>query len=215
MQLNTLGRRLAVALSIALVATGCDSSSSPNGGATSRVSVQLTDAPGNIEAAVVTISEIYLQGGDADAHETLREEAFTTDLLGLANSVETLVSGHEVPNAAYSQLRFVITGAYIQVDNGDGTSSVYATSPDYEGLPAGLVVDGELQAPSFDTSGLKVLLTNEDLVLDGEAATYLVDFDVYQSFGREAGNGGQWVMHPVLKGQRLATAEVGTAQTTP
>ncbi len=35
--------------------------------------------------------------------------------------------------------------------------------------------------------------------IGGEAKTLLVDFDVAQSFGREAGRSGRWVMHPVVR----------------
>ena len=38
----------------------------------------------------------------------------------------------------------MITGAYIAVDNGDGSTSIYASSPDYAGLPSGAVVSGAI-----------------------------------------------------------------------
>ena len=131
---------------------------------------------------------------------TLRDDEFTTDLLTLANDFAVLVEGADVPSDVYGQLRFVVTGAYIQVDNGDETSSIFATSEDYAGLPEGAVVDGVLQTPSFDQSGLKVNLPQGELELEGESTTWLVDFDVAESFGQEAGGSGQWVMNPVITG---------------
>ncbi len=182
-------------------AVACDSNNDP--GDSTQVRVLLTDAPGEIQAAVVTISEVYLQGGE-EGRVTLRDDEFTTDLLTLANDTEILVDGTDVPSDVYGQLRFVITGAYIEVDNGDETSSIYATSEDYAGLPAGATVAGVLQTPSFDESGLKVNLPQEELTLDGGTTTWLVDFDVTQSFGQEAGD--QWVMHPVITGAAVTEA---------
>jgi hypothetical protein len=110
------------------------------GGATTaggapRFSVRLTDAPGDVQAAVVTIAEIDLQGSHGST--VLMNTPVTTDLTTLAGTTTELVSGAVVPPGTYAQLRFVITGAYIKVDNGDGTSSIYASSPDYAGLPSG------------------------------------------------------------------------------
>lgn len=62
------------------------------------------------------------------------------------------------------------------------------------------MVDGVLQTPSFDQSGLKVNLPQGELELEGESTTWLVDFDVAESFGQEAGGSGQWVMNPVITG---------------
>lgn len=200
---NLTTRFLAPLAAVAILggATACDSNNDP--GESTQVRVLLTDAPGDIQAAVVTISEVYLQGG-AEGRVTLRDDEFTTDLLTLADETEILVDGTDVPSDVYGQLRFVITGAYIQVDNGDGTSSIYATSEDYAGLPAGATVTGVLQAPSLDQSGLKVNLPQEELTLDGGTTTWLVDFDVSQSFGQEAGD--QWVMHPVINGAEVTAA---------
>ena len=42
----------------------------------------------------------------------------------------------------------------------------------------------------------------------------LVDFDVSQSFGHQAGNSGRWVMHPVIKGATITTAATITVNVT-
>lgn len=194
--------RLALAaLSLfALAACGDDSSN----GDTTRLSIRLTDAPGDISAAVVTVSEIYLQGGESRV--VLRDQDTTLNLVDLANATADMVNGAVVPQGTYSQLRFVITGAYISVEQDDGSQRVYATSPDYAGLPAGTTVDGNLQTPSFSTSGVKVILPGDQLVLDTDQKILLVDFDVSESFGKQAGNSGQWVMSPVIKGADITTS---------
>jgi len=195
--------RRAGALLLALIGVvACSDSNSPGG--TGKLTVLLKDAPGDIQAAVVTIAQVNLQGGGGTT--VLRDTPVTTDLLTLANDVQTLVDGVILPAGTYTQLRFVITGAYIQVDNGDGTSSIYASDPNYEGLPVGAVVTGDLQMPSFSTSGLKVTLPGNALtIVSDEEQTLLVDFDVSESFGHPAGNSGKWVMHPVIKATSITT----------
>ncbi|NMO21720.1 DUF4382 domain-containing protein [Pyxidicoccus fallax] len=174
---------------------------------TSRVTVKLTDAPGDdFEKAVVTISKVYLKGDGAEGsgEVVLRSEPVTTDLLTLANDTADLVKDAEVPQGTYRELRFVISGAYVQVKE-DGVTRVYATD-DYEGVPAGVKVDGELQMPSLSTSGLKVKFANDaDVEVTSEQTqkVILVDFDVAQSFGKAAGGSGRWVMSPVIKGADL------------
>ena len=185
-----------VALTLALGA--CDGGVSE----TTSLTIKLKDAPGDFHAAVVTISEVNLAGSGG---VTLRDDPVTVDLLTLANTTMDLVSDAVVPSGSYSQLRFVITGAYIEVENEDGSTSIFASSPDYESLPDGAVVEGELQMPSFGQSGLKVNLANGSLELEGDEKILLVDFDVAQSFGHEAGGSGQWVMHPVINGGEVGT----------
>lgn len=200
---------LAVAL---LPLVGC-------GGGEGKVSLLLTDAPGdNIKTAVVTISEIYLQGGedgDANANKdgdddksgrvVLLDQPATVSLLELANKTAELVSDVAVPNGDYSEIRFVITGGYIEVNNADGSTSIFASSADYAGLPAGAQVAGQLHMPSFGSSGLKVKFA-ETLTIEGEQKILLVDFDVAQSFGKEAGNSGRWVMSPVIKAAEVTAS---------
>jgi hypothetical protein len=189
----------ALFMGVALASCG-DSTTSP--GDPPRVTVRLTDAAGDIVAAVVTISEINLQG---DSKIVLMSDPVTTDLIDLSNSTAVLVDAEPVPAGSYSQLRFVITGGYVEVDNGNGTTSIYASSPTYSGLPAGAVVAGDLQMPSLGQSGLKVDFPSSELAID-EDQDFLVDFDVSQSFGHAAGNSGKWVMHPVIKGATFTTA---------
>ncbi|MDQ3950065.1 MAG: DUF4382 domain-containing protein, partial [Gemmatimonadota bacterium] len=180
-----------------LLLVGCESTS-PQAG---RVSVLLTDAPGDFKRAVVTISRVYLQSGDDNGdggRVLLSANEVTTDLLTLANTTHTLVDGVVIPAGHYGQLRFVVTGGYVEVENVDGSTRIYASSPTYAGLPSGATVAGPLHMPSLAQSGLKVSLPG-GVSIGGDAKTLLVDFDVAQSFGREAGNSGRWVMHPVVR----------------
>ncbi len=204
--IRSLSRAAVAALALALA--GCGESSGPNGDG--RISLLLTDAPGDVKSAVVTIEEIYLQG--EEGRVVLRDEPVTTDLLTLANDAFLLVDDAPVPAGDYGQLRFVISGAYLEVEDEAGGSTFYSTSPDYAGLPVGVVPDGELRTPSFDASGFKVTLPGDLLEVDGTQRILLVDFDVQQSFGHAAGASGAWVMHPVVKATDVTFAASITAE---
>ena len=198
MRTLSVPRRPALVLTIAAVAAllGCDGQS-PSG--TTSLSVMLKDAPGDVQHAVVTISEVDLVG--SGGVRVLSQTPTTVDLLTLAASATTLVQGVEVPSGTYSQLRFKITGACLAVDDGNGGSDVYATTG-YDGTLCGAAEAQTLKAPSFAQSGLKVTMSGDALQLTGPEKIVLVDFDVTQSFGHEA-NG--WVMHPVVTGGSLDT----------
>ena len=206
--------RSAGALLFALIGVlGCNDSSAPSGatGTTGTLTLLLKDAPGDVQAAVVTIDQVYLQGDGG--RTVLRDTPVTTNLLTLADTSAILVQDVIVPAGTYSQLRFVISGAYIAVDNGDGTSRIYASSPDYAGLPPGATVTGHLQMPSLAQSGLKVNLPGGGLTVVGDdQRILLVDFDVSQSFGHQAGRSGMWVMHPVVTATEITTGAFGNAR---
>jgi hypothetical protein len=188
-------RCAAFVLAIAALAA-CDGQS-PS--ATTSLSVRLKDAPGDVQLAVVTISEVDLVG--SGGVQVLSQTPTTVDLLTLATSAITLVQDVEVPSGSYSQLRFKITGACLAVDDGNGGSTVYATTG-YDATPCGTAAPEPLQAPSFAESGLKVDMAAGALELTGPEKIVLVDFDVSQSFGHEASG---WVMHPVVTGGELET----------
>ena len=202
-------RRISLTLAIAGLLTGVLACSDNTAPGTTQLSVLLKDAPGDIQEAVVTITEVDLVGSNGGQPVVLSSNEVTTDLLTLASSTATLVQDAVVPAGSYSQLRFKISGGYIKVDNGDGSSSVYATSG-YGHVPAGETVTGTLQMPSEAQSGLKVTLPADALTLESGQKIILVDFDVAQSFGHEAGASGRWVMHPVITGADIQTT--GTAK---
>lgn len=176
-----------------LFAVACDDESRTTG----RVQLALTDAPGDgIQAAFVVISEIYLQG--EGGRVVLRDAPITVDLLTLANSTRTIVDA-EVPDGVYGELRFVIDGAWVEVE-AEGGVEVYAT-PGFE-AQAGGDIAGELKTPSWSASGLKIKLPDGRLIVDGAQQILVVDFDVAESFRTETGNGA-WVMSPVVAANQL------------
>jgi hypothetical protein len=201
-------RRFAIAaLAVSALSVGC-SEDDGLGNDEARLTILLTDAPGDVSVAVVTISSIYLQGGSSDDEAAgengrvyLRTEPITTDLLTLTSDVATLVDDAIIPAGTYGQMRFVIDGAYLEVETATGTR-VFAT-PGYSEAPA--IVDGELKCPSCSQSGIKVNFQGA-LNLESDDETVLVDFDVSETFGKEAGNSGKWVMRPSLKASSIQAA---------
>lgn len=203
------------ALAAAVTLAGCDSQG-PNG--TTSLSVLLKDAPGDVQQAVVTVTEVDLVG--SGGVHVLTQTPATVDLLTLAASASTLVQDVEVPSGTYTELRFKISGACIAVDNGTGTD-IFATSG-FDASLCGGAATGTLQSPSYAQSGLKVTMAANALRLTGTQKILVVDFDVSQSFGHDAGGSGGWVMHPVVTGGDIeatgsvhTTVQLGTGVTLP
>ena len=161
------------------------------------VSVYLTDAPGDVEAVWVEVEEIYLQGGPNGRVDLLDEPTELIELTALVGITQPLLQDEEVEPGPYGQLRFVIGGAVLEA--ADGT--VYAK--DGAQHPDGLEATGQLQCPSCSQTGIKVVLQGDDLVMEEGMNDVLLDFDVTQSFGRQAGQSGMWVMRPVIHGVRM------------
>lgn len=195
-------RRLAILplLILALVVASCDGGNKFTGNANpAEVSVLLTDAPGDVAAVWIDVERIYLQGlaseGEEDGSgraDLVTEPTGLIELTSLAGTTEELAADVDVEPGTWSQLRFVIRGAVLETEGGDVFTFGGAQHPD------GLEATGSLNCPSCAQSGLKVAFPG-GLVLDGgENATLVLDFDVTQSFGHQAGQSGMWVMHPVI-----------------
>ena len=188
------GGALIVALAATL--TSCDSQG-PNG--TTSLSVQLKDAPGDVQHAFVTITEVDLVG--SGGVQVLTQTPVTTDLLTLATDVlhagagRRGALGHLSRAALQDHRRMRRGGRWQRREHGVRDRGLRC-------LALRRKRDGTLQAPSYAQSGLKVKMTDGALELTGPTKILLVDFDVTQSFGHEA-NG--WVMHPVVTGGEITT----------
>ncbi len=190
---------------LCVLAAACSDNQGPSN---TSLSVKLTDAPASFKAAVVTIAGVYLQG--SGGRTTLSSATTTLNLLDLQNATADLVTNTEIAAGTYTQLDIIVTGGYIQLNDG----SIYASSATYSGLPAGAQVTGVLQLPSYAQTGIKVTLPNEALSITGTQKILLIDFDVSQSYGQDAGASGQWVMTPVIKGADItATGSVAVSLT--
>jgi hypothetical protein len=199
-------KRLLPLFVLPLTFAACEDSGFEPVGEAGTMSIMLTDAPGDFENAIVTIDRIELLGGDDNENDRviLLDAPVTVDLLELQNEVMVLVGETPVPGGTYSELRLVITDGLITVEQDDGSLLVYSSSDEFA-TSEGFTADGHLQMPSFAQSGLKVKLPAGEAVVDGDDNAVLIDFNVAQSFGHQAGNSGKWVMTPVISATGFTT----------
>lgn len=197
----------ALALALLLPLAACDDGTTFVG-EPGTLSLLLTDELGDFTQAVVTIDRIELVG-DGEPR-VLLDTDFTTDLLTLSNDIAILVEDETVEAGTYSQLRFIIPEACIGVEQADKSVQVYASAGFAECGPA----DGSLTLPSFDETGIKVNLPGGSIVVDGNAQILLLDFDVSQSFGQQAGMSGSWVMTPVINAEDISLSGIITVELT-
>jgi hypothetical protein len=180
----------------AFVLAGCDSTTTgPDNGlepGQASFTIHLTDAPAEVADVWVEIADVRLVG-QGQPISLLEESTGMVNLLDLHGTSMVLVDESEVEAGTYSQLRFVLSGAVLETMDG----SVYAWG-DVE-HPEGLPTTGTLHCPSCAQSGLKVSFAGGLVLEEGPNAAW-VDFDVSQSFGRQAGQSGRWVMRPVIQG---------------
>ena len=173
-----------------------------------RLTIQLTDAPGDLKEVFVKVEKIVLVKSDSDTTGSNRIEVKpkVTDYINLLS-----LSGGKLLDIAdtvglsagtYTQIRVYIDEAYIKTND----NRVFATAD--ATLPTGVTSAGTLKCPSCSQSGFKIHFTNGGLTIGGSSAVVL-DFDAGQSFGHEAGKSGQWIMRPTIR----ATAKTTTAPT--
>ena len=198
---RTTASRLATLFGLALLIPACDESDGPAGlSDRTAVTVLLTDAPGDVAHAWVVVREIYLQGGgDEDEENTAggRTILFAgpsepIDLVQLSDAAVE-IGAALVPARRYGQLRVVLDGAAVEIE-GEGVFATEGFDP-----PGSTTLAGELVCPSCDTSGFKVLLQGRDLDLLDPEELLVLDFDVSDSFLRQAGMSGRWIVSPVIK----------------
>lgn len=146
-----------------------------------RVSVRMTDAPGDYQSVLVEVADVMIKSGtstgDVEGWTSLGNiQTGVYDLLTLTGGVTQLLADSEVPAGHYSQIRLVL-GSDNNVVTNDGERQPLST-------------------PSAQQSGLKLQL-NEELEA-GEEYEFLLDFDVDQSIV-PAGSAGGYVLRPVIR----------------
>ena len=189
-------RFLPGAMVLALALGACDDSASGPGGG--QLTIQLTDAPGDLVKAFIKVDHFVLIRSDDDASPTGRIELDPDDdgfieLIALAGGkLLNVVDEADVPEGNFVELRVVIDEAFVELKDG----RVFATPGAH--LPAGVESDGELKCPSCSQSGFKVKFTNDGGLFVSDNTIVVLDFDVNSSFVHEAGRSGKLIMHPVL-----------------
>ncbi|MGD2068983.1 MAG: DUF4382 domain-containing protein [Gemmatimonadota bacterium] len=191
----TTSRTSAATLALLLIlgASACSDEPTSTGGpdGPARLSVFLTDQPGDLENVWVVVEEIHLQGGGGTV-VLLDGPTDLVELTSLVGTVQLLVDEVGIEEGVYTQLRVILAGVVLEAEDGTVYTSGGLEHPD--GLPA----EGEVMCPSCAQSGLKVKLGGGSLQLDEGLTGVVLDFDVAQSFGHRAGKSGRWIMHPVI-----------------
>jgi len=178
-----------------LLMTGCDSSTTdPDdlGEGNATLSVWLTDAPGDVANVWVEVENVILVGSGGQL-SLLDEASELINLMELRDSTMPLVTDAEVEIGTYGQIRFLIGGAVLETTDGQVFVRGGAEHPQ------GLAATGNLQCPSCSQTGIKVRIPS-GVELEAGSNGLLLDFDVTQSFGRQAGQSGMWVMRPTIQG---------------
>lgn len=163
--------------------TGCDSAGvTPPGESESggRMRVLLTDAPGDLAEANVTVQRVEVVPNDG-APIVLMEKDTTLNLLELQSGVTATLADTSLPAGTYSQLRFIVADtASVRLDSG---------------------VELDLKVPSGAQTGIKINMPPVEM---SEASTVEItlDFSVEDSFVR-AGRSGKFIFKPVVKTKEM------------
>ncbi len=179
MKRQTIGIVFTLALVLGLGAwSGCSDSTAPTTPAGSgRLTLSLTDAPGDFDAVNLVVTGVRAHRADGDSTGgwiTVCDDTFTVDLLTLVGGHSMVLADTLLPAGNYTQIRLLL---------GDGCN---------------VVVDGtahDLEVPSGQTSGLK--LNHPFTLAEGNVYAATLDFDAHRSIHR-TGN-GRWMLRPVIR----------------
>ncbi len=209
-----MARRIRFIFAIAaplLALAACDTGSPVGAHGSSRLTVQLTDAPGDLKEAWVKVEKVELVGAAEQTTTTATDQAPTSELTAPADWIDllTLQEGQtqplftgEVPAGSYAQVRLYVCDMYIVTTDDHVFATAGAT------LPEGVTAEPgtTLKLTSQCQSGFKVLLRGDMKLTPGNASTLTIDFDAKRSFVHPAGSSGSWVVTPVLFGAVSAPA---------
>lgn len=179
-----------------LILASCSSSDGNDGTQTSKVSVRMTDAPGDYDQVNVEVLDVKIKSNSETGEDgwvsigNIKPGVY--NLLDLTGGVNVLLADNEVPSGYLGQMRLILGDKNTVVKDG-------VTYP--------------LKTPSAQQSGLK-LKVNQTLTA---SATYdfLLDFDVEHSVVLEAGNSGNFNLHPVIRVSTSATSGIIKGIVTP
>lgn len=198
-------RTILPGIAATLLAVGCGDASPAASGGNARLSIYLTDAPGDVDRAWIEIEEVSFRA-QGERLTFVPESQGLIEVTDLVDDVHLLVGEEEVEVGSLNEVRIVIGDALLE--SKDGTVYVLG-DPD---LPEGVgEPTGDLHCPSCQQSGIKIKVSNDELELPEGEHVLLLDFDVSQTFGHRAGNSGRWIMHPVVHADLFAEELIGTA----
>ncbi|HEX8268713.1 MAG TPA: DUF4382 domain-containing protein [Flavobacterium sp.] len=173
---------LVMAFTTMLSVSSCngDDSGNNNGtGGSSRMTVRMTDAPGDFDEVNIEVTDVQIkstsENGDQGWVSIGNVSAGVYNLMDLTGGLTAMLADNDVPSGHLGQIRLVLGDDNNVVKNG---------------------VSYTLNTPSAQQSGLK-LHVNQELEAD-ISYDFLIDFDVAQSVV-SAGTSGNYNLHPVLR----------------
>lgn len=194
---DRLGRTAALAMAAVMVTAvgACDDGlAGPQEGS---LTVRLTDAPGDLDAAWISVTEIRLQGQSEEGPggTTLTAQSDVDPIPLEKGQVTELISGASVSPGTYAQLRLVVDGGVVRATDGDVYT--FGDTPLPDGVSESDVV-GSFQCPSCVQTGVKVVLPDGGIEIEDASTILMLDFNVEESFGHTAGQSGAFVMRPLI-----------------
>jgi len=205
---------LAFAGAIALPIACSDSGTSPLNAGTGTLAVRLTDAPfstdsvKSVDIFVVRVDGRVASTDDNDANANLDDAAgggwqvlatpnASYNLLALQNGASASLGAAPVPAGSYNGFRMIIDPSKSSVTLKNGRVLSGTSSPN-------------VTFPSASKSGIKIVLSEPLKIVGGATTTFLVDFDVNNSFVQRGNSIEQngLLFKPVIKGSIIDAATV-------
>jgi hypothetical protein len=204
-----------LALAAATLPVACsDSALSGLNDGTGRLVVKLTDAPflsdevASVDVFVVRVdgrvgstddadADANVQNGTAAGWHTLAEPNALYDLLKLQNGATATLGSATLTAGTYNGFRFIIDPNQSSITLKNGTKLTNTSSP-------------SVTFPSASRTGIKIVLSKPVEIVAGATTTFLIDFDVDNSFvmrGNSIEKNGL-LFKPVIKGTITDAATV-------
>jgi hypothetical protein len=173
--------RAFLALFACIVTISCSDDEKDNNGVqgTSGLTIRMTDAPGDFDEVNVEVIDVKIKTSNDEGEGgwvsigNINEGVY--DLLDLTGGISVMLAENDVPSGHLGQIRLILGDNNTVVKDG-------VTYP--------------LNTPSAQQSGLKLQVNHE--LEPNIDYNFLIDFDVHQSVV-EAGNSGNFNLHPVLR----------------
>ena len=180
MKISNFIKSVSAAALVAFFSVSCDDNDDNNDEGTSRIRVSMTDAPGDYDEVNVEVVGLRYKVSNDDGEDGWVDLETTNtgviNLLDLTGGVTVLLADDEIPSGHLGQIRLILGDDNTVVKDG-------VTYP--------------LNTPSAQQSGLKLQIDQE---LEADVMyEFLLDFDVNHSVVVQAGQSGNYNLHPVIR----------------
>ncbi|ESU23971.1 lipoprotein [Flavobacterium enshiense DK69] len=160
---------------ISALLVSCNDNDDSQVSGTSKITVRMTDAPGDYDEVNVEVVDVEIKSPEG-GWMSIGNNPGVYNLLDLTGGVSVILADSIVPSGHLGQMRLILGQNNTVVKDG---------------------VSYPLRTPSAQQSGLKLQI-NQTLEPDF-TYNFLLDFDVQHSVVVEAGNSGNYNLHPVIR----------------